>query len=377
MNDLKVYELFQNENGKNLTTFYGNTNSNLNVNTVFEKVEANFDWLTLMEDSIRYIDNILRNPNRFIVNEDELVKIELARRVTVESIKHLAKHTNYIQKIEDNGDVKPSKILNINKDETFNTYENRFIYTLIDSMSDYVEQMKKMVLSPSSLKNYKKMDFTGTSMVGKEKVNMSFTIESSLNYVSSEDKEIFNGLDDRIQRLCDNISMLKSSSVYLDLKKLHVARVIPPIKKTNVILKNTNFQYAMKLWDFLQSNQASAPVRSKSRKNYEDTGELKKMTDETFLLSYLTLSTLGDVKPKVESKKEKEELTDKLIEKIIELNPDLPETQLRNKIGDKLAVIRNKKQADLSEVINTYTTSINKYLEKINNFKFEEGNIDE
>ena len=50
-----------------------------------------------MEETVRYIDNILRNPNRFIVNEEEIVKVELARRITVESIRHLSKHTNFIQ----------------------------------------------------------------------------------------------------------------------------------------------------------------------------------------------------------------------------------------------------------------------------------------
>ena len=95
------------------------------VSTDLKKVEADFEWLEIMEDTVKYIDNILRNPNRFIVNEEEIVKVELARRITVESIRHLSKHTNYIQKIEDNGDVKPSKILNIQKDESYDTYENR------------------------------------------------------------------------------------------------------------------------------------------------------------------------------------------------------------------------------------------------------------
>lgn len=40
-----------------------------------------------MEQTVPYIDNIFRNPNRFIINEEEIVKIERARRITVESIK--------------------------------------------------------------------------------------------------------------------------------------------------------------------------------------------------------------------------------------------------------------------------------------------------
>lgn len=157
MEDLSIIKLYKDNKIKN-DNFNANIRSNLNVSTNYEKVIVDYEWLDLMEDTIRYLDNILRNPNRFIVNEEEIVKIELARRVTVESIRHLSKHTNFIQKIEDNGDVKPSKILNINKDESYDTYENRLIYTLIENMKNYVELKKKETLTSSSVKDIKKLN---------------------------------------------------------------------------------------------------------------------------------------------------------------------------------------------------------------------------
>ena len=89
-----------------------------------------------------------------IVNEEDIVKIELARRVTVESIKHLSRNTNLIQDYDkDTGDVKPSKILNINKEESFNTYENRFIYSLIQNMKGFIARKKSAGIVESSLKS--------------------------------------------------------------------------------------------------------------------------------------------------------------------------------------------------------------------------------
>ena len=59
-------------------------------------------------------------------------------------VKHLSRNTNLIQDYnQKTGEVKPSKILNINKEESFNTYENRFIYTLINNMKLYIERKKK------------------------------------------------------------------------------------------------------------------------------------------------------------------------------------------------------------------------------------------
>ena len=120
--------------------FLKNINSTLFVKKDYDMKEFNYEWLDKIEECLPYLDNILRNPKRFIINEEEIVKVELARKVTVESVIHLTQHTNLIQKIEDNGDVKPSKILNINKEESLDTYENRFISTLLTNLRLFFEQ---------------------------------------------------------------------------------------------------------------------------------------------------------------------------------------------------------------------------------------------
>ena len=180
MGKLKVVDLINTVSDKDQTKFTDNIRGNLLVNTDIKKVETDFEWLDIMEDTIKYLDNILRNPNRFIVNEEEIVKVELARRITVESIRHLSKHTNYIQKIEDNGDVKPSKILNIQKDESYDTYENRLIYTLIDNMRNFLEIKKKSLITASSVKDIKKARYSAKTNIGKEQVFVEMNYTSSL-----------------------------------------------------------------------------------------------------------------------------------------------------------------------------------------------------
>lgn len=367
MENLKINELYSKSNANKVEDFMGNTRSSLTVSTDLNKVETNFEWLELMEDTIKYLDNILRNPNRFIVNEEEIVKVELARRITVESIRHLSKHTSYIQEIEDNGDVKPSKILNINKDESYDTYENRLIYTLIDNMRNFLEIKKKTMITQSSVKDIKKAKYSAKSKIGKEQVYVEMDYSSSLM-----DKQEVGGekpLDQRLQRLDDDITMLTSTEVYKTLKRLHVARVIPPIKKTNVILKNTNFQYAMKLWDYLQTHVANDDRVVKSNKKYEDNGILKEYLDNTFLLDYLAMNTLSDTGSQEVSGKIVEELTDNLIQKIVELNIDLPLTTLKEQIGDKIAITKFKKEASLSEIQNIFSKHIKTYLERIENLE--------
>lgn len=367
MDKLKVTDLIGSISERDQDKFTNNIRSNLIVNTDINKVEADFEWLDLMEDTIRYLDNILRNPNRFIVNEEEIVKVELARRITVESIRHLSKHTNYIQKIEDNGDVKPSKILNIQKDESYDTYENRLIYTLIENMRNFLEIKKKSLVTSSSLKDVKKAKYSAKSTVGGEQVFIEMNYTSSL--VDKKEPKGEMPIDKRISRLDDDITMLMNTDVYKTLKKLHVARVIPPIKKTNVILKNTNFQYAMKLWDYLQNHVANDTKVFKSNKKYEDNGILKEYMNNTFLLDYLAMNTLSETQSKEQKMEVIEELTDNLIQRIVELNVDMPLTTLKEKIGDKIAIIKYRKEASLTEIQNIFSDRIKRYLEKIENLK--------
>jgi hypothetical protein len=61
-NNLKVLDLYNNSDNKRVDNFNKNVHSEYKIESEYEKVEVNFDWLDLMEDTVRYIDNILRNP---------------------------------------------------------------------------------------------------------------------------------------------------------------------------------------------------------------------------------------------------------------------------------------------------------------------------
>lgn len=368
MSKLKIIDLYSNTSDNKTNNFINNTRSSLSVSTDLKKTETNFEWLYLMEDTIPYLFNILKNSNRLIVNEEEIVKVELARKITVESVKHLAKHTNLIQNIEDNGDVQPSKILNINKDESFNTYENRLIYTLIENMKNFIAIKKKELVNAAGIKDIKKASFQGRSKVGKEQVSIEVNYTSSL--VDNDKVKGEGSVEERVEKLESDINALSNTDVYKFLRKEHVARVIPPIKKTNVILKNTNFQYAMKLWYFLQSHVANDTKIIKSNKNYEDDGILKEYINGTFLLNYLAMDTLSMDYDKEEKVKVINEITDNLIERIVELNADLPVEKLKDKIGEKILVTKYKKEANLSEIQEVFTNHINSYLEKVENINF-------
>ena len=371
MEELKVIDLYQKTPDKTLTKFKNRTNSSLQVVSDYEKVDSDTEWITIMEDTIRYIDNILRNPNRFIVNEEDIVKIELARRVTVESIKHLARNTNLIQDYDKKtGDVKPYKILNINKEESYNTYENRFIYSLIQNMKVFIARKKAQGIKESMLKNNKKFEYNASARVGEEQIDVNMSLNSKLNSSSSNKDENGLTIPERIEKLELQISDLTNSDVYKTLAKLHVALVTSPIKKTNVILKNVNFQYAVKLWNYMQENLDDHSSCVKKNQNYQDNGELKDYVDETFLLNYLVMNTLNGNKTTESEKQEiSERLIGNVIEKIIDIDSTISEEQLKNIVAKQYAVVKYKQVTSVKRIEELFDKKIDKYLKRVNNLK--------
>ena len=366
MEGLKIFDLYNDTEENKINSFNKKTNSDVSIRLDYDKVECNFDWLDIMEDTVKYLDNILRNPNRFIVNEEEVIKIELARRVTVDSIKHLSKNTNFIQEIDKNGDVKPSKILNINKEESYDTYENRFIYSLIQNMKSYIARRKKNLVTNSSLKNNKNLQYMASTEIGKEKINLSMNLETKLKI---EDKKEGEEILQRIEKLEQNINVLTYSDVYKVIDKKHITLVMSPIKKTNLIMKNVNFQYATKLWDYLQSHMDDDTKREKKDETIKNEVKTKKYIDELFLISYLALNTV-DKNPTPEIKEEiTEKLADSMVERILDLNEQLTEEQLMELIKDRINNVKIKKQSSQKEIQAKFKDKIDKYLDKVKNIK--------
>ena len=378
MDKLEVVDLYENANKTKIDEFTNKTNSTLKVNIDKKRKVKEFGWIEMIAFTIPYLDNILRKPNRFIVNEEEIVKIEQAKKVSVETIKHLSKNTNFIQTVDkETGDVTPSKLLNVRKEETYNTYENRLVFTLIQNMNRFIKKKKENLtkISPESENNTeekdnKMLEYSATSTVEDEQIEVNLSLNSKLVPNSGKDTEELSTIIEQIDEIEKKIQGLQSTEVYKTLAKEHVLEVREPVKKTNVILKNVNFQYAMKLWDYLRDNFEDKDTSTEEQKDYMDNGNLKKMVDETFLLHYLTMKTLDndDIEEKKDTKEEMQKnVVDQMIDKMLEINENLSEEQIKNLIAAKYEVVKYKKLAVIQEIQKIFRDHIKSYMKKIGN----------
>ena len=363
LNDVDLYNKIEDSK---VNKFSNNLNSSLRVVTSSDSVDCNYKWLELMEETVPYIDNILRAPNRFIVNEEDVIKIELAKRVTVESIKHLSKNTNLIQEFDKKtGDVKPSKILNITKEESYDTYENRLIFTLIQNMKFFLNIKKKDLVFESSVKSDKSFEYSGNASVGKEKLDVSMNISSKYDSTSKVLNSEGIGIEERLEKLDINIASLTNSDVYKTIEKKHIALITPPIKKTNLIIKNVNFQYAMKLWEFLQSDREETVSKKSDKKDYMDSGNLKNMVDETFLLNYLILDSMDNTSSVGDREEVQEKIVGNMVSQVMNVNSNITLDELKDIVDKQYTVIKYKSVVSDKNIKKIFRDSIDKYLSKI------------
>ncbi len=370
MKDLNVLNIYEQNNNDSIDEFFNDLDSNLNFNINSKDTVLDVEWIEKIEDTIQYLDNIFRNPNRFIINEEDIVKIELARKITVESIKHLSKNTNLIQDYnKETGDVRPSKILNINKEESYDTYENRLIYTLIQNMKVFISKKKSYIENLTNIeKNENKiLEYSAKTEFLGEDVNIKLELNSAFDATDGLKSE-YEEISARIQNLERKITDITNSEVYKILDKKHFALVTPPIKKTNVILKNVNFQYAIKLWDYLQNNLENKITQSNENKDLSNDENLLNLLNETFLLNYLITTKYGSQTSKNNTSDEltREELTNQLIEKLIALNSDLTQEEILKMIGIKYNLAVEKTSINLNDIKDIFEKHIDKYFERIN-----------
>jgi len=219
--------------------------------------DISIDWIDTIEEVLPNLDTIVRNPRKFIVQEEDIVDVSLARSISTESVKYLAQHTNMISKVDKDGSVTPSKILNITKEESFEIYENRFIYTLLLKLKDFVTMRYDKIKRATATQDVLDLEIESRFNLPSKKVTYrtEFLAQLSFDEVMRLDPDTLTKIE-RVAKIDRIITDFLSSSFAKSMR--NSAPVRPPIMRTNVILKEPNFKKALTLWQFIETYNATA-----------------------------------------------------------------------------------------------------------------------
>ena len=210
------------------------------------KVDIDKKWIEIIEEVLPYLDQLIRNPKEFIDYEEELVDISNAKKVGKENVKFLATHSDLVYDVLDDV-VIPSKVLNELKEDTYEIYENRFLYTLLVKLKDFVES--KYTKIKQALSKKAQSEFVMNSDYAYKDlqlvVNFNTIIDDKLNNDNKEDVSELRQIEHIYSIIIDY--MASEFAVKMAKTKL----IDEPILYTNILKTEVNYIYALKLWDFI------------------------------------------------------------------------------------------------------------------------------
>ncbi len=315
-------------------------------NRYFEK-KIDLRWVEEIEACIIPLDNIMRVPRKFIVQEEEIVPIERARKITNESIRHLAQHTNMIAKVEGD-DVTPNQILNVFREESYEVYENRFVYTLMQNLIRFIDIRYNVLFNVSDDDNMASLKMESDFNRGREKV--TYKLEVSAQSGGGELDDTATGLEgenasafQRIERIKKIINEYAHSAFMKELQNCVPVR--PPIMRTNAIQKNPNFRACLKLWQFIQSYTDLGYEITVKESNDMVSDEYRNQLNHMMALNYMMLkaNTMSeDAVGKQKRRKLKPKLLKRLAEELV-LDYDMEDVEIQRVFVEEIKRVSKKK----------------------------------
>ncbi len=323
------------------------------------------EWITKIEEGLEFVEKAVQEERQFIRVNGEVVPIEKVKRISKDSVEHLAKHSEMITHVPENeGDtVVPDKLYMVEKLSDYAVYENRFLYMLLCYLRDFIqyrlekiETLRRTYISDFSVNKTietKKRTFTIDTKIYEKRLDNPYPIADARS----------SSMVTRIENCQSIVNMLLETDLMVQVAKTPMIK--PPIVKTNVLKMNNNFKRALALYDYIASYKGEGFSYEEVNSNYAPFSEsLADELAESFLLTAFSAYKVGnniedilETAYKEEEKRRKEEENKKLEERIkrlkkraLESNKTLEEyvalLDERNKIlerdSEELALVRQE-----------------------------------
>lgn len=321
------------------------------TNRVLHKV-VDESWLTVIEDGLQAIFNIVDKPRRFITTSEEVVPVALAKKITADSVRHLSQNTQFIG-TNAAGEIQPTHVLNVTTEESYDLYENRFVYHLIQRLFAFVDKRTDVIFWSTGDETCNVMQMESKIDDAYEeisyKVEMTIKNRQSLVENDSDNMDVFKRID-RVRRL----SRALRNSSFCEI--MHgCAKVHSPIQRTNLMMKDPDYRTCYKLWQFIEGYDAIG-----YRIEEQDTA--LEMDEEYLLQMYINLignytvfkSLLESDPRQMEeiAQETKEPVRPKFIkeikEEIVE-NRDLPDVEIRKVFVEEVTQAQIEAEEKLAE----------------------------
>ena len=185
------------------------------------------------------------------------------------------------------------------------------------------------------------------------------------------DKDVLDKVKEikkRIKRIKDFLLSWERSPMMKEIEAAHISLMKPPIRKTNVILKNPNFQVAVKLWEYLY----------KFSEDKEELGDntsaragnvLLGFLDHSFLVDYFVMNSMAVSKREQKKKMAtyavlllSEEIR-RIMALLKNMGLDITDEELMRLVAKELHG-NNERLVGVSDVKKKFKSAMSEYLER-------------
>ena len=320
-------------------------------NRVLHKV-VDERWLTVVEEGLTSIFNIVDKPRRFIATTEEVVPVALARKITADSVRHLSQNTQFIT-TNAKGDIQPTKVLNVTTEESFDLYENRFVYHLIQRLFAFVDKRTDVIFWSTG-------DETCNTMCMESKIDdayeeISYKVEMTVKNRQSfaendnDNMDLFKRID-RVRRM----SRTLRASSFCDIMN-GCAKVKSPIQRTNLMMKDPDYRNCYKLWQFIESYDEVGYSIEEQDTALEFDEEYQTQMYINLITNYTIFKSLLEADPRklteIATKKRKPvkpKFIKKIQEEIVD-NCDIPDVEVRKVFIEEVTQAQLDAEAKLAE----------------------------
>ncbi len=328
----------------------GSTTLRQNHTVLHKQVDER--WLGVIEESLDALNRITEHPRRFVTSNEEVVPVALARKITADSVRHLSMNTQFIASSKD-GEIQPTKILNVTVEETYDLYENRFIYHLIQRLVTFIDKRTDVIFwstgdeTCNTLQMHSKVDDAYEQIEYKLEMKVKNTQSFAEN--DSDNMSVFMRID-RVRRMV----MALRTSAFCDLMK-GCARVRSPIQRTNTIMKDPDYRVCYRLWQFLESYDEVGYSIEEQDTPLEFDEEYQIQLFSNLITNYTVFKSLLEADPRKLSEippKRKKITKPKFIKKIQEeivTDYNIPDVEVRKVIIEEVTQAQLDAEAKLAE----------------------------
>ncbi|MBP5173859.1 MAG: hypothetical protein ILP01_02820 [Clostridia bacterium] len=299
-------------------------------------------WVDAVEASLEALQNIIGSPRNVIREEEFIVNVENAKKGGPEVVRHLATHAPLVDDYNENeGDVRPGRLMQRYREDSIGTYENRLVFTAMEYAYRFVKLRHDAIFDAMSDEFGAKLKVRSDMTSSIEKVHMDLflhikDIDSALT-TDDKNSETFA----RISRLYRLLGVYMNSSFAEQMGRL--PRIKGQINKTNLLKKHKDYKKIVALYEFLRNYDDVGYSIKVAEQNPRISEEFRDDIYRNILFNYLILNAyLENASQRqitTEERSRKRVLKPKVVREIIEEiteNYDLPDVEARKVLIEEL-----------------------------------------